>query len=593
MYDALVRELGNEQVFMDVDDIQPGEDFRHAIARTMEESDVVVVVIGPSWTAVTDEQGARRLDDEADVHRTELESALAADVRIIPVVVGGGKMPSAGELPESLKELSYRNAAVLEDRAFNRDMEILNGAIVKHMHDIAADRAAQAQAEAEQLAEQERQAEAERQAEERQAEERLAEAERQAEQERQAEAERQAEQGRRAGEPATGHEPPVRRQVADDAAERDGDDRSRGPNRITLLVSGTGIAVVASIALWFMFRPDDQPPPSTTLEIAVSVNAVDDPNVDSTLPATTAPGTTTPGTTTPGTTTPGATTPPEAPAAVTFGSVNGFDVSHIVAGNGSVEEREFHQTSPLTWIELVPPNDVVAEYLEVDRDEGSVTLEDSEQDVVLTIDLATARVQSSASPDDPLYEVLNATAVNGWLIAQATVSNGDSSGAFFQDGPTTWYERDADGLRRFEFTETGRDDWSVYLYDASRDIQIQIDSYTQQVKYKDSDTDWVEIYEVVSARSVNGWVVNDAFFGDAGNVIGRYRQVGFTATWEELSPGGDVISVLDEVFRDEWSVYLFDPTRDQSVQIDTADRTIVDGSVDPFVVLNTLLYASS
>lgn len=125
LYEHLVREVGPEQVFIDIDTIAPGEDFRKAIELTMDVCDVVMVVIGPSWLTARDEAGNRRLEDERDTHRAEVLAALTADVRVVPLLVGGAKMPQASELPEPLKGLSYRNAAVVEDRRFAADVSAL------------------------------------------------------------------------------------------------------------------------------------------------------------------------------------------------------------------------------------------------------------------------------------------------------------------------------------------------------------------------------------------------------------------------------------------------------------------------------------
>ena len=67
---------------MDVDAIA-GEDFRKVISETVARSGVVLVVIGPGWVTATDATGTRRLEDEGDVHRTEVVSALASDARAI------------------------------------------------------------------------------------------------------------------------------------------------------------------------------------------------------------------------------------------------------------------------------------------------------------------------------------------------------------------------------------------------------------------------------------------------------------------------------------------------------------------------------
>ncbi|MGH9120079.1 MAG: toll/interleukin-1 receptor domain-containing protein, partial [Acidimicrobiales bacterium] len=138
VYDSLVRDWGEDHVFMDVDTIAPGEDFRAVIAETVANSDVVLVVIGPDWVTAADPDGGRRLDDEGDIHRTEVVSALRSSVRVIPVLVGGAHMPKVADLPEGLKDLAFRNAVVLEDRRFGSDVRALHKALVRFAEEQAS-----------------------------------------------------------------------------------------------------------------------------------------------------------------------------------------------------------------------------------------------------------------------------------------------------------------------------------------------------------------------------------------------------------------------------------------------------------------------
>lgn len=58
IYDRLRDHFGDQRVFMDVDNIPLGEDFTAVISRTLEQVDVVVVVIGPNWLRATDPTSA-------------------------------------------------------------------------------------------------------------------------------------------------------------------------------------------------------------------------------------------------------------------------------------------------------------------------------------------------------------------------------------------------------------------------------------------------------------------------------------------------------------------------------------------------------
>jgi hypothetical protein len=90
---------------MDVDNIDPGLDFVKVLNEQVTQCDVLISVIGRGWIDALDETGVRRLDNPADFVRIEIESALAQDKRVIPVLVGQALMPRVDQLPEAMKPL--------------------------------------------------------------------------------------------------------------------------------------------------------------------------------------------------------------------------------------------------------------------------------------------------------------------------------------------------------------------------------------------------------------------------------------------------------------------------------------------------------
>ena len=125
LYDRLVSHLGAEAVFMDIDHIEPGEDFVEVIEGTIADSSTLVVIIGPQWATLADLAGSRRLDNPEDFVRLEIAAALARDIRIIPVLVGGARMPLSQELPHSLQPLARRQAVEISDSRFHADVDRL------------------------------------------------------------------------------------------------------------------------------------------------------------------------------------------------------------------------------------------------------------------------------------------------------------------------------------------------------------------------------------------------------------------------------------------------------------------------------------
>jgi hypothetical protein len=121
LYERLAEHFGAGQVFKDIDSIQPGDDFVEVITRAVGSCDVLLALIGEDWLTVTDEHGQRRLDNPEDFVRVEIEAALARNVRVIPILVNGARMPAAGELPDSLARLVRRQALELSPARFHFD----------------------------------------------------------------------------------------------------------------------------------------------------------------------------------------------------------------------------------------------------------------------------------------------------------------------------------------------------------------------------------------------------------------------------------------------------------------------------------------
>jgi len=129
LFDHLLHHLEREQVFIDVDDIPAGADFVDALEKAVATCDVLLAVIGPQWATITDESGARRIQQWNDFVRIEIASALRLGKFVVPVLVGRAPMPAPGDLPDDLQALARRNAIALGHHSFARDVEKLVTAI--------------------------------------------------------------------------------------------------------------------------------------------------------------------------------------------------------------------------------------------------------------------------------------------------------------------------------------------------------------------------------------------------------------------------------------------------------------------------------
>ncbi len=122
VYDRLVAEFGRAQVFKDVDSIPLGRDFRGHLNDIVGNCGVMLAIVGPHWTEARNPAGQRRLEDPDDFVRIELETALARDIPVVPVLVGHAQIPVASELPGSLGSLVFRQSIeVRPDPDFHND----------------------------------------------------------------------------------------------------------------------------------------------------------------------------------------------------------------------------------------------------------------------------------------------------------------------------------------------------------------------------------------------------------------------------------------------------------------------------------------
>ena len=220
LYDCLIDKLGKEHVFIDIDTIEPGEDFIEVLDKKLAQAVALIVLIGRDWLTCKDADGKAKLSNPNDFVRLEVATALKSEARVIPVLIDGARVPSSKDLPPDLASLSRRQAIAVDHGRFHQDVARLidvcqqllrqraaeNERTVqekkaaeerqREMLNAEAGRKAREQADAlriareKKLAEERRQAEADRVGRERAEAERIAREKKLAEERRQAEADR-------------------------------------------------------------------------------------------------------------------------------------------------------------------------------------------------------------------------------------------------------------------------------------------------------------------------------------------------------------------------------------------------------------------
>lgn len=125
IYNQLRTHFGKKSIFFDTD-IPAGTDFRKWLNEEVQQCQVLIAIIGPNWLGPRDNGDSYRIHDPSDWVRFEIESALARDILVIPLLVEMATLPKKSELPESLQDLVFRNTATLRHgNDFDTDLERL------------------------------------------------------------------------------------------------------------------------------------------------------------------------------------------------------------------------------------------------------------------------------------------------------------------------------------------------------------------------------------------------------------------------------------------------------------------------------------
>jgi TIR domain len=138
LYQQLRDRFGSEQIFKDVDNLDPGDDFYEKIDDAVGSCAVLLALIGDQWLDVVDHEGTRRLDDPQDFVRLEIEAALRRGVRVVPLLVAGARMPRPESLPSSLSGITRRQAVELSPERFEADTQRLLGVIERTLAEAQA-----------------------------------------------------------------------------------------------------------------------------------------------------------------------------------------------------------------------------------------------------------------------------------------------------------------------------------------------------------------------------------------------------------------------------------------------------------------------
>jgi hypothetical protein len=135
LHEALVREFGFDDVFMDEFSLRPGEQFEWAVQQAAAHCAAMVVLIGAKWLTLADKFGKPRLLDEYDLHHREICAALDRGIPVIPVLVGKADVPAVDALPEDLRGFQTLQCLSVTNRHWQEDVADLVTELRRHLPD--------------------------------------------------------------------------------------------------------------------------------------------------------------------------------------------------------------------------------------------------------------------------------------------------------------------------------------------------------------------------------------------------------------------------------------------------------------------------
>jgi CHASE2 domain-containing sensor protein len=125
LYEHLKTWFPGDSVFMDVEEIDPGANWRSVLTERIRACDVVIALIGRHWLDAANPDGSRRLDDPQDFVRWEISEAFKYRKRVIPVLLSPTTLPGREHLPGELAPLADLQYLPLAHASFDQDLEAL------------------------------------------------------------------------------------------------------------------------------------------------------------------------------------------------------------------------------------------------------------------------------------------------------------------------------------------------------------------------------------------------------------------------------------------------------------------------------------
>lgn len=121
LFGDIENALGEHSVFIDVDGIAYGLDYREVLEERLSDCELMLAIIGPNWLD-PQEDGS---PGPSEYVQFEIAAALKRKIRVVPVLVKRAQMPAREQLPQKIKDLVFRNGFELRHTSWKHDVNAL------------------------------------------------------------------------------------------------------------------------------------------------------------------------------------------------------------------------------------------------------------------------------------------------------------------------------------------------------------------------------------------------------------------------------------------------------------------------------------
>ena len=179
----------------------------------------------------------------------------------------------------------------------------------------------------------------------------------------------------------------------------------------------------------------------------------------------------------------------------THAQPNGYNTNFVRFNQGT-----FERTYNGDWLEYGNgSNDPRFRWRVTGRDDWSIYFRDDGRNMNMQIDMHRHWIRLEW-PGHPMADQYSITEANERVNGRLVTSVNHSAGSFRMVSPGQWRELNVAGTATYSFRETGRDQWSVYLIDDSRNMQMQIDTHRNWIRLAWSGHPMADQYQIIASQ---------------------------------------------------------------------------------------------